>query len=192
MRLETPVAAGQVLLRAHLDQTRGGALEFVGLVALHAEIEPVRLRVRRGEQLHRVVVQRRQQQREVIHHVRHPATPPVASSRLHLFVAEQLLPLAVVVLLRDQALLEQGGEALQAREAPGGGGRHLDGEEPLQLFEIKSRGDEPWGAVDTLKDGRYLMDAPNVVSGQASVYIRQTDPLPLTLLGVYLDPIVNG
>lgn len=79
----------------------------------------------------------------------------------------------------------------QSRNILAGAGRE-DGEEPLQLFEIKSRGDEPWGAVDTLKDGKYLMDSPNVVSGQASVYVKQTDPLPLTLLGVYLDPIVNG
>ncbi|WP_341896450.1 hypothetical protein [Sphingobium sp. YR657] len=79
----------------------------------------------------------------------------------------------------------------QSRNILAGAGRE-DGEEPLQLFEIKSRGDEPWGAVDTLKDGKYLMDSPNVVSGQASVYVKQTDPLPFTLLGVYLDPIVNG
>lgn len=79
----------------------------------------------------------------------------------------------------------------ESRNILAGAGKE-NGEEPTQLFEIKSRGDEPWGAVDTLKDGKYLMDAPNVVSGQASVYIKQTDPLPLTLLGVYLDPIVNG
>lgn len=79
----------------------------------------------------------------------------------------------------------------QSRNILAGAGRE-DGEEPVQLFEIKSRGDEPWGAVDTLKDGKFTMDSPNVVSGQASVYVKQTDPLPFTLLGVYLDPIVNG
>lgn len=79
----------------------------------------------------------------------------------------------------------------QSRNVLAGAGRE-DGTRPSQLFEIKSRGDEPWGAVDTLKDGRYLMDSPNVVSGQASVYVRQTDPLPLTLLGVYLDPVIGG
>lgn len=79
----------------------------------------------------------------------------------------------------------------QSRNVLAGAGRE-DGTRPSQLFEIKSRGDEPWGAVDTLKDGKYLMDSPNVVSGQASVYVRQTDPLPLTLLGVYLDPVIGG
>lgn len=78
-----------------------------------------------------------------------------------------------------------------SRNVLAGAGRE-NGEQPSQLFEIKSRGDEPWGAVDTLKNGKYLMDSPNVVSGQASVYIKQTDPLPLTLLGVYLDPVIGG
>ncbi|MGA1851291.1 hypothetical protein VH570_10715 [Sphingobium sp. HT1-2] len=79
----------------------------------------------------------------------------------------------------------------QSRNVRAGAGRE-NGTRPSQLFEIKSRGDEPWGTVDTLKDGKYLMDSPNVVSGQASVYIHQTDPLPLTLLGVYLDPVIGG
>lgn len=78
-----------------------------------------------------------------------------------------------------------------SRNVLAGAGRE-DGEQPVQLFEIKSRGDEPWGTVDTLKNGKYVMDSPNVVSGQTSAYIKQTDPLPLTLLGIYLDPVVNG
>lgn len=78
-----------------------------------------------------------------------------------------------------------------SRNVLAGAGKE-NGEQPGQLFEIKSRGDEPWGAVDTLKNGKYLMDSPNVVSGQASVYVKQTDPLPLTLLGVFLDPVVGG
>lgn len=79
----------------------------------------------------------------------------------------------------------------KSRNVLAGAGRE-DGGRPAQLFEIKSRGDEPWGTVDTLKDGKYLIDAPNVVSGQTSAYIRQSDPLPFTLLGVYLDPVVGG
>ncbi|KEZ00495.1 hypothetical protein AI27_02025 [Sphingomonas sp. BHC-A] len=78
-----------------------------------------------------------------------------------------------------------------SRNVLAGAGKE-NGDVPNQLFELKTRGDEPWGTVDTLKNGKYLMDSPNVVSGQASVYVKQTDPLPLTLLGVYLDPIVNG
>lgn len=79
----------------------------------------------------------------------------------------------------------------ESRNVLAGAGKE-NGDLPNQLFEIKSRGDEPWGTVDTLKDGKYLMDAPNVVSGQASVYVKQTDPLPFTLLGVYLDPLIGG
>lgn len=78
-----------------------------------------------------------------------------------------------------------------SRNVLAGAGKE-NGEQPAQLFEIKSRGDEPWGVVDSLKSGKYLMDSPNVVSGQASVYVKQTDPLPLTLLGVYLDPVIGG
>ena len=56
-----------------------------------------------------------------------------------------------------------------------------------------SRAATSHGAPSTpLKDGKYLIDAPNVVSGQTSAYIRQSDPLPFTLLGVYLDPVVGG
>jgi hypothetical protein len=78
-----------------------------------------------------------------------------------------------------------------SRNILAGAGRE-NGTLPAELYEIKPRGDEPWGEVDALKDGKYLMDSPNVVSGQASVYVKQTDPLPLTLLGIYLDPIIGG
>lgn len=79
---------------------------------------------------------------------------------------------------------------LNSRNVLAGAGKE-DGSEPA-VFEIKSRGDEPWGEVDELKSGKYLMDSPNVVSGQTSVYIKQTDPLPLTVLGVFMDPIIGG
>lgn len=66
-----------------------------------------------------------------------------------------------------------------------------DGSQPT-TYEMKPRADEDWGAVDTLLEGKYVIDSTNVVAGEASVYIKQTDPLPLTLLGVYLDAIVGG
>lgn len=76
-----------------------------------------------------------------------------------------------------------------SRNVQVGAGRE-DGSEPT-TYEIKPRADEDWGEVDRLLNGKYPMDSTNVVSGQASVYVKQTDPLPLTLLGVYLDPIVG-
>jgi len=92
---------------------------------------------------------------------------------------------------RKQQLGELVMHLKDSRNVLAGAGKE-NGEQPAQLFEIKSRGDEPWGTVDTLKNGKYLMDSPNVVSGQVSVYVKQTDPLPLTLLGIYLDPVVGG
>lgn len=71
------------------------------------------------------------------------------------------------------------------------GAGKADGTEPT-TYEIKPRGMEAWGTPDGLLNGKYLADTPNVVAGEASVYIKQTDPLPLTILGVFLDPVVSG
>jgi hypothetical protein len=71
------------------------------------------------------------------------------------------------------------------------GSGKADSSEPL-TYEIKPRGMEAWGDPDELLTGKYLADSTNVVAGEASVYVKQTDPLPLTLLGVYLDPIVSS
>ena len=59
-------------------------------------------------------------------------------------------------------------------------------------YEIKPRNAEVWGSADSLLEGKYVADVPNVVAGESAVYIRQTDPLPFTLLGVFIDPVVNG
>jgi len=60
------------------------------------------------------------------------------------------------------------------------------------LYLIKSRTGEAWGAPDDLMTGDYLLDSANVVSGEASVHVRQTSPLPFTLLGVFMEPVVGG
>src|SRR5262245_7622862 len=52
--LSRTVRQAEIRLRAHLDETRGGALEFTRLIALGAEIKRVRLRLRRSKQFHRV------------------------------------------------------------------------------------------------------------------------------------------
>lgn len=59
-------------------------------------------------------------------------------------------------------------------------------------YELKPRLSEAWGAADDLLDGKYVADVPNVVSGESAVYIKQTDPLPLTLLGIYMDPVIGS
>lgn len=61
-----------------------------------------------------------------------------------------------------------------------------------EVFEIKPRDSEAWGVADSLLNGKYVVDSTNIVDGEASVYIKQTDPLPLTLLGVFVDPVIGG
>jgi len=60
------------------------------------------------------------------------------------------------------------------------------------LYLIKSRTSEAWGAPDDLMTGDYLVDSANVVSGEASVYVRQESPLPFTLLGAFMEPVVGS
>src|SRR5690348_14470263 len=58
------VRQGEVLLRAHLDQARGGAEEFLHFVTLVGAIELTWLGRRRGDELHGIVVQRVDQRDE--------------------------------------------------------------------------------------------------------------------------------
>jgi hypothetical protein len=60
------------------------------------------------------------------------------------------------------------------------------------LFYVKSRQGEAYGSPDGLMNGEYVVSADNKAGTNAGVYIRQTMPLPFTLLGVALDPAVNG
>ena len=41
-------------------------------------------------------------------------------------------------------------------------------------------------------NGEYTVTTDNKAGNNASVHIRQTLPLPLTILGIAADPIVNG
>lgn len=60
------------------------------------------------------------------------------------------------------------------------------------VYELPPRNTEAWGEPDGLLNGKYQVDVPNVVSGECALYIKQDDPLPLTLLGVFIDPIVSS
>lgn len=60
------------------------------------------------------------------------------------------------------------------------------------LFPVKSRAAEGYGEPDVLMNGEYTVTTDNKVGNNASVHIRQTLPLPLTILGIAADPIVNG
>jgi len=60
------------------------------------------------------------------------------------------------------------------------------------LFPVKSRTDEAYGSPDALMNGDYIVNADNKVSDTATVYVETTAPLPMTVLGVAYEPIVNG
>src|SRR5476649_702382 len=66
LRLARTVRQAEIGLRAHLDQARGGALEFVRLVTFGGGVKLVRWRLRRGQQLHRMVIERIDQDDEAI------------------------------------------------------------------------------------------------------------------------------
>ena len=65
------------------------------------------------------------------------------------------------------------------------------GPNEANLFRIKPRSNEEFGAPNRLLSGDYRTDMAPVVSGKASVLIRSTDPLPLTVTAIFLDPIVG-
>lgn len=60
------------------------------------------------------------------------------------------------------------------------------------LFPVKQRTDEAYGDPDALMNGEYEIVADNKVGDNASVYVRSSVPLPMTILGIAVDPIING
>lgn len=60
------------------------------------------------------------------------------------------------------------------------------------LYHLKPRSDEPYGEPNRLLTGDYEADMEPVISGQSSIVIRSSEPVPLTLTGVLLEPIVTS
>ncbi|ALC13834.1 hypothetical protein [Sphingopyxis sp. 113P3] len=56
---------------------------------------------------------------------------------------------------------------------------------------VKQRIGEAWGTPDNLMTGDYSINSGNVEQGKVCVHVKQTTPLPLTLLGAFVDPIIN-
>ena len=56
---------------------------------------------------------------------------------------------------------------------------------------VKQRVAESWGSPDNLMTGDYLINSGNVEQGKVCVHVKQTAPLPLTLLGAFVDPVIN-
>jgi hypothetical protein len=57
------------------------------------------------------------------------------------------------------------------------------------LFPVRPAPQDPPGA---LLDGTYLVSMDNKVRTECTVWINQTVPLPFTLLGVAVDPVIDG
>jgi hypothetical protein len=60
------------------------------------------------------------------------------------------------------------------------------------LNPVKQRTGEAWGSPDNLMTGDYEINSGNVEQGKVCVHIAQQLPLPLTLLGAFVDPVVHG
>lgn len=60
------------------------------------------------------------------------------------------------------------------------------------VYLIKSRTGENYGSPENLMTGDYEVNSANTTAPDTGVYIKQTAPLPLTVLGVYLDPNIGG
>jgi len=67
----------------------------------------------------------------------------------------------------------------------------LAGIDADHLFPVKSRVNEPYGSPDYLMTGDYGISSDNKAGDNAGVYIKQTAPLPFTLLGVAMEPSIH-
>lgn len=60
------------------------------------------------------------------------------------------------------------------------------------LFVLKNRSNEAYGNPDKLMNGSYVMSSANKAGTEINCLIRQSLPLPFTLLGVGRDMILHG
>ena len=65
-------------------------------------------------------------------------------------------------------------------------GRRLE-----KMYPIKARRNEPLGQPTELFTGTVSASTEPVTSGEATLFIRSTDPTPMTITAVYLDPVVS-
>lgn len=59
------------------------------------------------------------------------------------------------------------------------------------MFPLKTRTNEPLGDPKALLTGDYLSSTEPLVSGEATVFVQQSNPLPMTVTGIFLDPVQN-
>jgi hypothetical protein len=60
------------------------------------------------------------------------------------------------------------------------------------LFPVKQRVDEAYGDPSDLMDGEYEFPSDNMAGDDVEVHVRSSVPLPMTVLGIAVDPVVNG
>lgn len=65
-------------------------------------------------------------------------------------------------------------------------GRRLE-----KMYPIKARRNEPLGQPTALFTGSVSASTEPLTSGEATLFIRSTEPTPMTVTAVYLDPIVT-
>lgn len=68
----------------------------------------------------------------------------------------------------------------------------LAGPNEKNLFEIKPRSNEDYGEPNDLKTGDYQHDSAPVARFETSLVLSMPYPLPATVTGVLLDPVVTG
>ncbi|GFM29272.1 hypothetical protein [Novosphingobium sp. PY1] len=66
------------------------------------------------------------------------------------------------------------------------------GSDANNLFLVKNRTSEAYGAPDDLMTGDYVVGMANKASDEITCWIRSDAPLPMTVLGVSRDIVING
>ncbi|WP_179504347.1 MULTISPECIES: hypothetical protein [unclassified Sphingomonas] len=68
----------------------------------------------------------------------------------------------------------------------------MAGIDEANLFPLKSRTAEAYAAPDALMNGAYTINMANKAKDECTVLIRQTAPLPFTMLAIAQDPEIYG
>ena len=60
------------------------------------------------------------------------------------------------------------------------------------LTEVKQRTTEPYGSPPALKSDEVDVDLTPSWKASGQVYVRQSDPLPLTIVGMTIEVVLGG
>lgn len=66
----------------------------------------------------------------------------------------------------------------------------LAGSSEDQLFQPKDRNDEAWGEPDALFTGDYEIDTAGVSGNEVTLIVRSSDPVPMTVSAILVEPNV--